>query len=396
VSYSGQQVVRVTARSAEEVEVIRNLNLDVWNCYGPGIGSFDVRVTRQQLAQLGDSGIPFQVVIEDVESLVEAERESIARASLGPIRDWFQTYKTYQEINDRLNFLVQTYPDLAATTTISRSIEGRDIQMIRITGPDADGNPRDGRPAFVIEGMQHAREWISPMTVMFAADQLVEQYHTDPRIRTVMDAVDFYFVPVINPDGYEYTWATERFWRKNRRVNEGSDCLGVDLNRNWAIGWGGIGSNSDACSDVYHGSAAWSEPEAAALRDLTQSLSARLGAYLDFHSFGQLVLSPWQYTLMAPPDAEFLNRYGQLMSDAIRSVHGVQYRSGQGSQILYIAAGTAHDWAYGGLGVPAWGIELRGDGFVLPPEQIVPTGEENLEAILQLCAALLLGGLGGS
>jgi hypothetical protein len=392
VSYAGQQVVTISARTEEEVEVIRNLNLDVWNCFGPGIGTFDARVTPGQLTELVASGIPFRVVVEDVQSLVNAERDDIARAARRGDGDWFQNYKSYQEINDRLDFFVQSHPDLALTSTIGQSIEGRDIRMIRITGPDAEGNPRDGRPAFVIDGTQHAREWISPMTVMFAADRLLQQYGVDPRIRSVVDSVDFYLVPATNPDGYEYTWNSDRYWRKNLRINEGSSCLGVDLNRNWNVGWGGEGSSNNPCSDVYHGLEPWSEPEVSAVRDLTRSLSARLGAYLDFHSFGQLVLSPWMYTLTPPPDGKRLDGYGQIMSDAIRSVHGVRYLSGQGSRILYIAAGTAHDWAYGELEVPAWGIELRGNNFVLTPDQIVPTGEENLEAILRLCETLLLGG----
>ncbi|HKD41157.1 MAG TPA: M14 family metallopeptidase [Myxococcaceae bacterium] len=391
VSYAGQQVVRVTARTAKEVELIENMNLDVWNCFGPGIGTFDVRVTPKQLGQLADSGVLFEVVIDDVQQLVDFERVSIARAAQTGNGDWFQNFKSYQDINDRLDFLTQSYPDLAEVTVIGQSLEGRDIRVIRVTGPDAIGNPRDGRPAFVIEGTQHAREWIAPMTVVFAADRLVQQYGLDARVQFVMEGVDFYFVPDMNPDGYDYTWTSERFWRKNRRINEGSSCQGIDLNRNWEVGWGGTGSSNDPCSDVFHGPQAWSEPEVAAVRDLTRSLSARLVAYLDFHSFGQLVLSPWQYTTTTPPDADFLDGYGQLISDAIRSVHGVHYQSGQGSRILYIAAGTAHDWAYGERGAAAWGIELRGAGFVLPPEQIIPTGEENLEAILQICESLLLG-----
>jgi hypothetical protein len=242
VSYAGQQVVQVTARTAEEAELIHKLNLDIWSCFEPEIGTFDVRVTPEQLTQLGDLGIPFRVLIADLQSLVDSERESIARAAQAANGDWFQSYKQYSEINDHLDFLAQSYPDLTQTATIGQSIEGRDIRMIRVTGPDAEGNPRDGRPAFVINGTQHAREWISPMTVMFAAEHLLGQYDADPRTRAVLDAVDFYFVPAINPDGYDFTWTNDRFWRKNRRVNDRPNCPGVDLNRNWNVGWGGNGA----------------------------------------------------------------------------------------------------------------------------------------------------------
>ena len=79
---------------------------------------------------------------------------------------------------------------------------------------------------------QHAREWISPMTVMYIAERLASTYETDPRVRAILDRAEFIFVPVVNTDGYVYTWTTERFWRKNRR-NNGGGSYGVDLNRNW-------------------------------------------------------------------------------------------------------------------------------------------------------------------
>lgn len=394
VSYAGQRVVRLVARTQEDVDAIGELNVDVWNCFGPGVGTSEARVTPEQLKALGDLGIPFEILVPDLQTLVDTEREMIARAAESSNGDWFQNFKRGAEIDDYLGALAQQFPALAEVALVGQSIEGRDIRMIRITGPEADGNPRDARPAFVIDGTQHAREWIAPMTVIFALDTLLRQYDTSPRVRAVVDAVDFYFVPNANPDGYEYTWTTDRYWRKNRRIT-GSRCDGIDLNRNWSVGWGGNGSSNDPCSEVYHGPEPWSEPEVVAVRGLTESLTTRIGgvgAYLDFHSFGQLVLSPWMYTLTPPPNAEFLNGNGQLISDAIFAVHGVRYRSGQGSQILYIAAGTAHDWAYGELGTAAWGIELRGNNFVLPPDQIVPTGEENLEGILELCEALFLPG----
>ncbi len=399
VSYAGQQVVRLTARNQEEVDLLLELNVDVWDCFGPGIGTLEARVTAEQLKVLADRGIPFEILVSDLQSVVDAERESIAHARESANGDWFQNFKSDDEINAYLDALAEQFPDLTEPGIIGQSLEGRDIRLLRVTGPDTKENPRDARPAFVIDGTQHAREWIAPMTVIFAIDSLLRQYESDPRIQAVVDGVDFYFVPMVNPDGYEFTWTTDRYWRKNRRDNNGhcgvQPSFGVDLNRNWSVGWGGPGSDSNPCSDIYHGTDPWSEPEVVAVRDMTEFVTGRiggLGAYLDFHSFGQLVLSPWMYTSTPPPDAVFLNAYGRLVSDAIFSVHGVRYRAGQGSEILYIAAGTAHDWAYGEVGAAAWGIELRGNDFVLPPGQIIPTGEENFEGILQLCEALLLGG----
>jgi Zinc carboxypeptidase len=328
--------------------------------------------------------VPFQILIQDVQQLLDLDRAS--RGSKNDV-SWFGNYKTYEEINDHLNELALENPDLATVSLVGHSLEGRDIRMMRITGPDTPENSRDQRPAFLVNGTQHAREWISPMTTMYLIEQLITQYPVDPRVQAIVDSVDFYIIPVANPDGFAFTWSDYRLWRKSRRINEGSDCVGVDLNRNWAYAWGGDGSSSDPCSDIYHGRDPFSEPEIVAIRDVAIGLADRLRAYWDLHSYGQLILSPWMYTYDSPPDLPTLLDFGATVQSAIFSVHGQDFTNGQGSRILYIAAGTAHDWVYGTLGPLAWGIELRDrgqSGFVLPPEQIIPSGEEMFEAFLQL------------
>jgi len=217
VSYAGQQVIRLTAGSQEDVDLLLQLHVDVWDCFGPGIGTLEARVTPEQLKALADRGIQFEILVSDLQSVVDAERESIARAQESANGDWFQSFKRGNEINDYLDALAAQFPDLTETSVIGPSLEGRDIRVIRITGPDSEQNPRDTRPVFVIDGTQHAREWIAPMTVMFTVDSLVRQYDSNPRIQAVVDNVDFYFVPVVNPDGYEFTWTNDRYWRKNRR-----------------------------------------------------------------------------------------------------------------------------------------------------------------------------------
>lgn len=75
--------------------------------------------------------------------------------------------------------------------------------------------------------------------------------------------LDYYVVPMMNPDGYEFSHTTDRYWRKNRSLNNGSSCVGTDLNRNWGYKWGGRESTSDPCSQDYRGKYAFSEPESA-------------------------------------------------------------------------------------------------------------------------------------
>jgi hypothetical protein len=42
---------------------------------------------------------------------------------------------------------------------------------------------------------------------------------------------------VLNVDGYSFTWTNNRMWRKTRRPNQGSSCIGTDPNRNFPYKW---------------------------------------------------------------------------------------------------------------------------------------------------------------
>ena len=73
------------------------------------------------------------------------------------------------------------------------------------------------------------------MTILF---QLLTQYTIDEDVTYLLNTYNFYFLPVYNPDGYIYSWESDREWRKSRNVNEGSECMGTDLNRNFDWSWG--------------------------------------------------------------------------------------------------------------------------------------------------------------
>ena len=62
--------------------------------------------------------------------------------------------------------------------------------------------------------------------------------------------------------------------------------------------------------------------------------------------------------------------------------------------ILDAASGGAEDWTYGTLGVTySFSVELRDTGrygFLLPADQIIPTGEETFEGLKALVKAMVI------
>lgn len=92
--------------------------------------------------------------------------------------------------------------------------------------------------------------------------------------------------------GFVFTSNT-RMWRKNRAKTDKGNCLGIDNNRNFDAKWGGPGASKDPCHEMYHGPSAASEPETKAIQNTILEISKRQGVaiYLDWHSYGQMILS---------------------------------------------------------------------------------------------------------
>ncbi len=376
VRYDGHRVVRVAIRSDADLKRMSEIAPDMWS-HGASVGhDAEYRVSPEGFAALRDSGIPYAVINDNIQAAIDAELAQMQADGAGA---YFSTYRTRDEVSAYIDTLIALNPAIASRFTLdTQSIEGRDIWGIRIRGT---GGPAD-KIGFFINSCQHAREWVSVTTNMFVADKLVRGYGVDPEVTAILDNVEFFIVPIVNPDGYVYSHTSERLWRKNRRPNAGG-TFGVDNNRNWGYQWGGAGASTVPSAEDYRGTAAFSEPETRAVRDFITD-HANIRAYIDFHSYSQLILSPWAYTLDPSPDHAEFNALGAQMASAIQSVFGMTYEPGPVGSTLYLASGGSVDWTYGSRGIHSWTIELRdtgATGFVLPANQIVPTGEENWAAV---------------
>jgi carboxypeptidase T len=361
---------------------------DVWS-HGAAVGRpLDLQVDAESLAALERGGLAPVTLIADLAAAVLAERERVtaAQEAQGGVagEDFFADFRPLAQIEQKLDEFVDRRPDLVSIVNLGLSLEGRPIRGVRISSAPA------GAPAILLNGCQHAREWISPSTVLYIADAIIASAGSDPTVADLLSRCELFVVPVVNPDGYQYSWDSVRLWRKNRR-NNGDGSFGVDLNRNWGFQWGGAGASASPSSETYRGPFAFSEPETQALRDFYLS-RPQIVASIDFHSFGQLVLSPWGYTVAPSPDTLVMESIADSVVEAILDAGGLPYTAAPIGPGLYLASGNVVDWAYGAQGVKAYTIELRDtgtNGFILPPDQIVPTGVEGLAAVKSFLAETL-------
>lgn len=376
----GDKVVRVDVRSEDQLKMLETFDLDIWS-HEVGVAPLDIHVSEAELDTLRKAGFTFEVRNPDLfRSYIEEQADTLLSRGLATP---FDSYLPLADLYTFMTNLATARPDLCQELpSIGNSIQGRPLRVWRITG----SNPGP-KPGVFYHGLQHAREWITGPTVLYLANHLITQHGVDPCITDLVNRTEFFLAPCVNPDGYDYTWTTERLWRKNRRPN-GDGTFGVDLNRNWAYGWGGGGSSGVPNDLTYRGTAPFSEPETTALSNFITT-HPTINAYMDYHSFSQLILWPFGNACVAPspPDDVEYSTIGNKMQVLIQSVHGEYYEPGPICLTLYQASGGSVDWTYGTAGRTGFTIELRDtgtNGFLLPADQIIPNCEENLPAILHL------------
>ncbi|XP_012866676.1 PREDICTED: carboxypeptidase B2 [Dipodomys ordii] len=221
-------------------------------------------------------------------------------------------------------------------------------------------------------------------------EQDVTQFYEKESLYTnILSHVDFYVMPVINVDGYDYTWKKNRMWRKNRSFHKNNPCVGTDLNRNFASKhWCEKGASSFSCSETYCGLYPESEPEVKAVADFLRRNINHIKAYISMHSYSQQILFPYSYSSSKSKDHEELSL---VASEAVRAIEtinkNIKYTHGRGAETLYLAPGGSDDWIYD-LGIKySFTIELRDKGrygFLLPERFIKPTCIEALAAVSKI------------
>lgn len=107
-------------------------------------------------------------------------------------------YHNLDEINAWLDELVENYPDIVTEVSMGVSVENRDIKGIKI-----NYNPNNNYIG-MLEGTLHAREWISPAVVTWIIKEFLTS--NDPEIRALAENFEWHIFPVVNPDGYEYSF----------------------------------------------------------------------------------------------------------------------------------------------------------------------------------------------
>ncbi|MFN6038879.1 MAG: M14 family zinc carboxypeptidase, partial [Bacteroidota bacterium] len=257
----------------------------------------------------------------------------------------FAGFFTLQEVMNNLDSMAAKYPQFVSIRQpigSGTTHEGRSVYYVKISdNPNADEN----EPEILYNSLHHAREAESISQLIYFMWYILENYNNDSAIQYLLNNTEMYFVPVVNPDGYEYNYLTNPngggMWRKNRRTN-GDGTFGVDLNRNYGYNWGlnNFGSSPTTSSDTYRGPSAISEPETHLMVNFINAHQFRMA--VNNHTYSDVLIYPFGYAAntYTPDSAQFV-KYGECMTDCNGFAYGTANQT-----VGYTANGTIDDWLY--------------------------------------------------
>lgn len=345
--------------------------------------------SEREIQKAKDAGFKVDILIEDVKAFyvdrayknIGVQKNSTCPESSGNSFDptvpsnfelgSMAGFYTYQEYLDILDDMYAQFPNLIserAAVSDTLSHEGREIFYVKMSNDPAVDQ---SKPKVLYTSLHHAREPGSLSETIFFMWYILENYGTDPEVTYLMDNLEIFCVPMINPDGYVHNVVNDPngggMHRKNKNPNVGNvnDNPGVDLNRNYSYQWGTTGVDlGDENSDTYPGSGPFSEPETKNMKKIAENWNVSFA--FNAHTYTGLLLYP-----IGATEQEFAADHDYF--DAYTS-HMVKFNNydPDKSSGLYPASGDSDDYMYKDEDVFAVTPEVGFNGFWPPVNQITP------------------------
>jgi len=378
----------------------------------------DVHTDRNDIASKIDKDGDFRIDLNDIKDYLKKEdilrdssnydvdEQKIVKDFMAVLQKkppaYLQGYHSYEQLITELKDLETKYPDLAKTVSIGKTAEGRDIMALKISkGAGGDTGDKTG---FVITGCHHAREWMSMEAPLYMAKELVQNYDKDENVKKRLDNSEIWVIPMVNPDGYEYSRNEYGMWRKNRAPIHATDipkeiasqmkadkngvvAYGVDPNRNYydnnpahkefyrppgdtpesTYDDFGFATSDDPRQETYRGPKGASEKEVQAMINLWMN-HKNIKGIVNHHNYGNKILFPWGVTQKESPNKKLYTEIMNKMTSA-----ATDYTAEQ-SGAFYPASGDPDDFASLNDKI-SFTIEI-GDSFQPDTSDIIPISKE--------------------
>lgn len=199
-------------------------------------------------------------------------------------------YPTYEVYDTLMHNFVRDYPRLCLLEEVATLPSGRQILALKIS-KDVELNNTD-KPEVLCTATMHGDEGICATTALSFCRYLLENYGSDSYVSRLMDSIEFWVIPIMNPDGM-YRGGNNSI-SGSTRTNGNSK----DLNRNFPDVGGGSGTN---------------QPEIVAMNDFFGRHHFTLSTNL--HAGNECFNYPWDTWSRATADNDWWRLVGAAYRD---------------------------------------------------------------------------------
>lgn len=342
--------------------------------------------TAMNANQKGDTEATSAVYTEvPMQTVAVQETEQIAKSIYKElIVDSRPQMYTYNDMEQDMKALCETYPELVSVTSIGQTMDGRNIYDMVIGDTNASEH-------LMIQGSIHAREYMTTQLVMMQACDFVRALvdgngeYKGISYNNLFNDKAIHVIPMVNPDGVSISQlgmdgvnnsATgDRLLEIAAKDGESLDNVyylrqwkananGVDLNRNFDALWEQYTGPSHPSSDHYKGTNPGSENESAALIALTRQYN--FVRTISYHTYGQVIY--W-----------YFGQTGALRDETLSLAQEVAEVTGYATDSNYEALDPAgyKDWAISKMSIPSLTIEVGYGENPLPYEQLNSVYSQN-------------------
>lgn len=293
---------------------------------------------------------------------------------------------TYREYETDVKQLQSKYAQYCTTSVIGKTVDNRNLYKIELGNPDAT------RHLLVVANL-HAREYMTSLLCMKQIEYYLENYNKSIdgcKPASLLDNMSIIYIPMANPDGTTIVQegisgiASAQLRKKLYAIRgTGSvtdwkaNATGVDLNRNFKLGFGkGTSKKPDFAG--YAGKYALSENETKAIVQDIKKLNKsghKIAAIINYHSAGEIIFGG--FTASVSQNTRLVT---QKMYSCAQKITG--YRNAAG---IYndAANGDFRSYHMSVLNIPGITLEIGKGKTPVPYNEFAQIWKKNKSLILQ-------------
>ena len=306
--------VKIEITSPQDIAIINDLKLN-YEVSNPILNEIRTWLLPKELDMVEAAGLTYEIEIKNLNEHYE--------------NFWLteDAYHTYNEIIELADSLETHFPNICKRYNFGTDATGQyELTALKISDNVLTDEPE---AEVLFDGGIHGDEIGGPENVIRFARDLCLGYGDDPSITTLIDNREIWLFLMVNP------WGRENMSRENSN--------GVDINRDWAYMWDGMGQSSGY----------WSQAESKGLRECMYN--NQFVVHTTYHSGTEYISLPWSYRPDSPPDWNHINQLAGVYSN-ISGYANLEY--GQGYSGMYAINGSTKDSNYGIQGSISWSMEI--------------------------------------